>query len=110
MDGEYKFHNGVDIGGQIGDPSGPLPQARWTTSGRTTTTASTCKLTTATGIKSFYAHCSKLCVSQGQVVAAGEKVAEVGSTGVSTGPHLHLELKWNGLHLNPAYYVEFLTG
>ena len=62
------------------------------------------------GIKSFYAHCSKLCVSQGQVVAAGEKVAEVGSTGVSTGPHLHLELKWNGLHLNPAYYVEFLTG
>ena len=38
------------------------------------------------GIKSFYAHCSKLCVSKGQLVAAGEKVAEVGSTGVATGP------------------------
>ena len=61
------------------------------------------------GVKSFYAHCSKLCVSQGQTVAAGETVALVGSTGVSTGPHLHLEIKCNGVHVDPAYYVTFLT-
>lgn len=60
------------------------------------------------GVKSFYAHCSKIVVVKGQEVAMGEKVAEVGSTGDSTGPHLHLEMKYNKMHLNPAYYVEFL--
>lgn len=58
------------------------------------------------GIKSFYAHCSKLCVSKGQLVAMGEKIAEVGSTGNATGPHLHLELKLDGMHLDPTQYVE----
>ena len=60
------------------------------------------------GVKSFYAHCSKIVVSKGQTVELGEKVAEVGSTGDSTGPHLHLEMKYNSTHLNPAYYVDFL--
>ena len=47
-------------------------------------------------------------VSKGQTVALGEKVAEVGSSGSATGPHLHLELKFGKMHLNPAYYVDFL--
>ena len=59
------------------------------------------------GIKSFYAHCQSVCVTKGQAVAAGEVIAAVGSSGAATGPHLHLELKWNRLHLNPAYYVQF---
>ena len=41
-------------------------------------------------------------------MALGEKVAEVGSSGSATGPHLHLELKFGKMHLNPAYYVDFL--
>ena len=61
-------------------------------------------------MKSFYAHCSQVLVRKGQAVSLGEKVALVGSTGNVTGPHLHLELKYGKLHLNPAYYVEFLTG
>ena len=60
------------------------------------------------GIKSFYAHCSELLVSKGQTVAMGDTVALVGTTGVSTGPHLHLELKYEKTHLNPSYYVDFL--
>lgn len=59
------------------------------------------------GVKSFYAHCSKLCVRQGQQVAAGEKVAESGATGHVTGPHLHFELKKDNILLNPAYYINF---
>ena len=55
---------------------------------------------------SFYCHCSKLCVQQGQVVAAGEKVAESGATGNVTGPHLHFELKLDGVLLDPLYYIE----
>ena len=58
------------------------------------------------GLKTFYAHCSKLCVQQGQQIALGEKVAESGNTGNSTGPHLHFEMKLNGVLLNPLYYIE----
>ena len=43
-------------------------------------------------------------------IKKGETVGLVGSTGNVTGPHLHLELKYGKMHLNPAYYVEFLTG
>ena len=109
VDGEYKFHNGVDIGGQEGDPIGAFAAGTVDYIGENDDHGLYLQIDHGNGIKSFYAHCSKLCVSKGQVVAAGETVAEVGSTGVATGPHLHLELKWNGLHLNPAYYVSFLT-
>lgn len=60
------------------------------------------------GVKSFYAHCNKVCVSKGQSVAVGEKIAEVGSSGAATGPHLHLELKFNKTHLDPIYYIQVL--
>ena len=109
VDGEYKFHNGVDIGGQEGDAIGAFADGTVDYIGKNDTHGLYLQLDHGNGIKSFYAHCSKLCVSKGQLVAAGEKVAEVGSTGVATGPHLHLELKWNGLHLDPSYYVEFLS-
>ena len=109
VDGEYRFHNGVDIGGQEGDPIGAFAAGTVDYIGENDDHGLYLQIDHGNGIKSFYAHCSKLCVSKGQVVVAGEKVAEVGSTGVSTGPHLHLELKCNGLHLNPAYYVSFLT-
>ena len=60
----------------------------------------------AGGVQSFYAHCSQLLVQQGQTVTAGQVVALSGSTGNSTGPHLHFELKLNGVRLNPVYYIE----
>ena len=60
----------------------------------------------ANGVKSFYAHCSELLVHQGQTVQAGETVALSGNTGNSTGPHLHLELKVDGVRINPIYYIE----
>ena len=57
------------------------------------------------GVQTVYAHCSKLLVKKGQKVSAGELIAKVGSTGNSTGPHLHLEIRKNGVTLNPQYYV-----
>jgi murein DD-endopeptidase MepM/ murein hydrolase activator NlpD len=53
-----------------------------------------------------YAHCLRLLVRAGQQVKAGDVIAEVGSTGNSTGPHLHLEILVNGRNLNPIYFVE----
>ena len=57
------------------------------------------------GIQTYYGHCSKLYASVGQTVAQGESIAAVGSTGNSTGPHLHLEVRINGTAYNPQNYV-----
>ena len=53
-----------------------------------------------------YAHCSELLVSAGQEVKQGEVIAKVGSTGDSTGPHLHLEVLVDGQYLNPLYFAD----
>ncbi len=57
------------------------------------------------GYVTLYAHTSKIIVSKGQKVARGEKIAEVGSTGFSTGPHLHFEVRVNGTAVNPIGYI-----
>ncbi|MBQ5746304.1 MAG: M23 family metallopeptidase [Clostridia bacterium] len=57
------------------------------------------------GITSLYAHCSKLLVSTGDVVKKGDKIAEVGSTGDSTGNHLHFSILENGEHVDPKKYI-----
>lgn len=57
------------------------------------------------GVQTVYAHCSQLLVSAGQTVSQGEVIAKVGSTGNSTGNHLHLEVRKNGITYNPQNYV-----
>ncbi|MBQ2676399.1 MAG: peptidoglycan DD-metalloendopeptidase family protein [Clostridia bacterium] len=57
------------------------------------------------GMKTLYAHCSRMDVTVGQKVEMGEGVAKVGSTGKSTGPHLHIEVIINGTKVNPAPYL-----
>lgn len=58
-------------------------------------------------LKTIYAHCNKLCVKKGEKVKAGQKIAEVGSTGAVTGSHLHFEIKVSDRHINPALVLEF---
>ena len=57
------------------------------------------------GIVTLYAHCSEILVSQGQEVSAGDVIARVGSTGKSTGDHLHFEVMVNGTKKNPRNYL-----
>ena len=57
------------------------------------------------GVQSYYAHCNALYVTAGQYVSTDSVIAAVGSTGNSTGPHLHLELRVNGTPVNPQSYI-----
>lgn len=57
------------------------------------------------GLSTLYAHCSSLAVGAGQSVSKGQTIAYVGSTGNSTGPHLHFEVRINGARTNPASYI-----
>ena len=106
VDGEEKFHNGVDLA--VNNGTDVLAFASGTVDyiGDSPVYGLYLQLSHAGGLKSFYAHCSQLLVQQGQVVAAGERVAQSGDTGNATGPHLHFELKLNGVLLNPLYYIE----
>ena len=58
-------------------------------------------------ITTMYAHCSKICVNVGDEITQGSKIAEVGSTGNSTGPHLHFELMLDDRYVDPAYLLEY---
>ena len=57
------------------------------------------------GVQTYYGHCSKLYVKAGQTVSQGEVISAMGSTGISTGSHLHWEVRINGVAQNPRNYL-----
>lgn len=106
IEGGEKFHCGVDLKADSGTPVLAFASGTVDYIGESDIYGQYLQLRHGNGVTSFYAHCSKLCVQQGQKVTVGEKVAESGATGEVTGPHLHFEMKKDGVRLNPAYYIE----
>lgn len=104
--GKRKMHTGVDIGGAYGADivaasSGTVIIAGYNAGGY----GNYVVVDHGGGITTLYAHASVLCVSRGQKVSQGQVIAKVGSTGMSTGPHLHFEVLINGAHTNPMNYI-----
>ena len=100
-----KTHTGIDIGASHGTniyaaASGTVLVSGWNSGGY----GNYVVIDHGGGITTLYGHCSTLLVSSGQTVTKGQVIAKVGSTGMSTGPHLHFEVLKNGAHTNPMAY------
>lgn len=98
-------HTGLDIAATTGTPIKVMANGVVTNASYSGSYGKLIKVDHGNGVETWYAHTSKMYVKKGQEVKAGDIIAEVGSTGNSTGPHLHLEIRLNGEHINPQKYV-----
>lgn len=98
-------HTGLDIATSVGTPIRPIAPGTVTYAGYKGSYGNLVIVNHGNGIESYYAHCSKIYVAQGQTVDSSTTISAVGSTGNSTGPHLHLEIRQNGNILNPENYL-----
>ena len=98
-------HTGTDIACASGTNIKVVADGTVTFSQRNGSYGNLIKVDHGNGVETWYAHCSKLYATVGQQVKAGDVIAAVGSTGNSTGPHLHLEIRINGTAINPQKYL-----
>ena len=98
-------HTGLDIAASSGTPIAAAAAGTVIFSGRKGNYGNMVVIAHNNGVQTYYAHCSRLYVTAGTQVAQGQTIAAVGSTGNSTGPHLHLEVRVNGVAYNPQNYV-----
>lgn len=100
-----QFHTGVDLAIVAGQPIYAARPGKVLRAAYVGTYGNLVELDHGSGITTRYAHCSKFAVKKGDQVRAGQTIAYVGSTGRSTGPHLHFEIRFNGYHTNPLNYI-----
>lgn len=98
-------HTGLDIAAPGGTPIKAAASGTVVFSGRKGSFGIMLVISHGNGVQTYYAHCSKLLANVGDKVSQGEVIANVGSTGNSTGNHLHLEVRVNGQSYNPQKYV-----
>jgi murein DD-endopeptidase MepM/ murein hydrolase activator NlpD len=99
------FHEGIDIAAQTGTPIMAPADGVVTKAGFSTGYGNMVEISHGYGIKTEFGHNSRLNVKAGQRVKRGEIISYVGDTGSSTGPHLHYEVRLNGLPVNPVRYM-----
>lgn len=98
-------HTGLDIATSTGTPVKVAAAGKVTFSGWKGSYGYLMVVTHSNGVQTYYGHCSKLYFSAGATVSQGQTIATVGSTGNSTGPHLHFEIRVNGVAYNPQNYL-----
>ena len=98
-------HTGLDIATSTGTPVAAAASGTVTFAGWKGSYGNLMVITHSNGVQTYYGHCSKLYFSAGATVSQGQTIAAVGSTGNSTGPHLHFEIRVNGVAYNPQNYL-----
>jgi murein DD-endopeptidase MepM/ murein hydrolase activator NlpD len=97
----YRMHTGVDIGAPYGTPIRAGGDGKVVSAGWRGGYGNAIIVDHGGGVATLYAHCSRFAVSVGEIVKAGQTIAYVGSTGYSTGPHVHFEVRVHGEPVNP---------
>lgn len=105
VEGEERFHYGLDIGAAEGTAIACFADGTVTAVGESSSYGKYVTVSHEGGFSTLYAHCSKILAASGDTAGEGEPIAEVGETGMATGPHLHFELHKGSQYLNPIYYV-----
>lgn len=104
-EGASTYHKGIDIGASTGSSIVAADSGTVAIAGYSASAGNYVMITHGDGLSTMYMHCSKLLVSEGDTVSKGETIAEVGSTGISTGSHLHFAVRKDGSYVNPLNYV-----
>ena len=103
--GLTQMHEGLDISNRVGTPVIAAANGIISDIGNDTAHGRVVVIFHGFGMTSRYSHLNKVLVKVGQRVKRGDKIAEVGMTGKTTGPHLHYEVKINGISVSPARYI-----
>ena len=103
--GASSYHRGIDIAVSMGTPVLATKAGKVVTATYSSSAGNYVAIYHGGGIYSYYMHCSSLSVSVGDKVKQGQVIAKSGSTGISTGPHLHFAIYKGGQYVNPRYYV-----
>lgn len=103
--GASTYHQGVDLAGPAGTPIYASRSGRVTIAGYGNAPGYYVTINHLDGFSSIYMHLTNYVVSSGQTVSAGQLIGYMGSTGISTGNHLHFGIAYNGAYVNPAAYV-----
>ncbi|MCO4754616.1 MAG: M23 family metallopeptidase [Bacteriovoracaceae bacterium] len=103
--GKVKMHEGLDVGAPFGTPIVAPADGVITFAGHKPGFGNFVQIDHGYGIETIYAHAQKVIAKNGQRIKRGNLIAKVGSTGYSTGPHLHYEVRVNGIAVDPLYFV-----
>lgn len=104
--GNRKFHSGIDFGAKQGTPIYAFKSGKVDFAGRKGGYGKAVIINHGEGKSTLYGHASEIVVKKGERVVSGQIIAEIGSTGMSTGPHLHFEVRVNNKPVNPNPYLQ----
>ena len=100
-----RMHEGLDYAAPSGTPILAAADGEIVATGVSSSYGRYVEVLHPNGVTSFYAHMSRIRAEEGQFVAAGDHIGDVGSTGRSTGPHLHFEIRRDGEQINPEDFL-----
>lgn len=103
--GYYRMHTGADIGGAQGQPIWAATEGLVIFTGNNGGYGNNVVIQHVNGVTTLYGHMSSIAVAEGDYVLAGDTIGAVGSTGLSTGPHLHFEVRIHGAPVDPLPYL-----